>query len=138
MHFRLNFELINNTCLETVGGLVLDPVLEDEAQNSCGHLEEQQDCEEDGVGCQQRRVLPQRPHAPAGRADEITACFSRKVCTPLLPSASPSLPCEPNDEGDGAGPDEDEGRVERDVGHEREVVERVLLRPRPHADGQDA
>ena len=48
------------------------------------------------------------------------------------------IPREPDDEGDGAGPDEDKCGVEGDVGHEREVVERVLLRPRPHADRQDA
>lgn len=35
-------------------------------------------------------------------------------------------------------PDEDEGGVEGDVGEHGDVVERVLLRPRPHADRQDA
>ena len=102
--------VVHDERLEAVCGLVLDPVLEDEAEDAGRHLQEEEDGQEDGVGGQQRRVLPQRPHAPR----------------------------EPDDEGDGARPDEDEGGVEGDVGHEREVVEGVLLGPRPHADRQYA
>ncbi len=87
-----------------------NPVLEDEAEYSGGHLEQEEHREEDCVGGEQRRVLSQR--ADAAR--------------------------EADDEGDGAGPDEDEGGVEGDVGHQAQVVEGVLLGPRPHADGEHA
>lgn len=86
------------------------PVLEDKAEDAGGHLEQEEDGEEDCVGGEEGRVLPEGAHA------------SR----------------EADDEGDGARPHEDEGRVQRHVGQQREVVERVLLRPRPHADRKDA
>ena len=57
--------------LEAIGGLVLDPVLEDESQDAGRHLEEQEDGEEDGVGRQQSGVLAQRPHAPAAKGHGI-------------------------------------------------------------------
>ena len=46
---------------EPAGRLALDPVLEDEAQDAAGHLQQQQDGQEDRVRGQQSRVLPQRP-----------------------------------------------------------------------------
>ena len=46
---------------EPAGRLALDPILEDEAEDAAGHLEQQQDGQEYRVGGQQGRVLPQRP-----------------------------------------------------------------------------
>ena len=43
-----------------------------------------------------------------------------------------------NDEGDGASPYEDEGRVEGNVGQFAQVVEGVLLRPGPDTNSQDS
>ena len=46
---------------EPAGRLALDPVLENEAEDAAGHLQQQQDGQEYRVGGQQGRVLPQRP-----------------------------------------------------------------------------
>ena len=53
--------VVDNEGPEASGGLALDPVLEDEAEDAAGHLQQQQDGEEDRVGSQQGRILPQRP-----------------------------------------------------------------------------
>ena len=99
-----------NEGLEAVGGLILDPVLEDESQDAGRHLQEEQHGKEDGVGRQERCVLPQGADA-AGKA---------------------------YDEGDGSCPDEEEGGVQRYVGEQGKVVESIFLRPGPDADRQHA
>ena len=86
------------------------PVFENEAEDSSRHLKKQQDGQKDGIGRQQSGVLTEGSDA-AGEAD---------------------------DEGDGSREDEDESWIERDVGEQREVVERVFLGPGPHADRQNA
>jgi len=102
--------VVDDECLETTGGLRLDPVLENEAQDAAGHLKQEKNGQKDGIGRQQGCVLPEGPHTS----------------------------CESNDEGDSASPYEDEGRVEGDVGQFAQVVEGVLLRPRPDPDRQDS
>jgi len=55
--------VVDDEGLEAVRGLLLDPILEDEAQNARRHLEEEQHGQEDGVGCQQGCILAQGSNA---------------------------------------------------------------------------
>jgi len=99
---------MDNEGLEATCGLRFDPVLEDEAQDSTGHLQQKENRQKDGIGRQQGGVLPQSSNAS----------------------------CESNDEGDSSSPYEDEGWVKSNVGQLAQVVEGVLLRPRPDPNGQ--
>ena len=55
---------MDNECLKSRGGLGLDPVFEDEAQDATRHFQKEEDGQEDGIRRQQRRVLSQGPNTP--------------------------------------------------------------------------
>lgn len=101
--------IVNDESAEAVGGLLLEPVFEDETQHSGGHLQEKQQRQGYRIKRQETGVLPQGAHAPR----------------------------EPDDERDGADDDEEERGVHGYMCHPAEIVERVLLRPRPNANTQD-
>ena len=68
--------VVDNEGPEAARGLALDPVLEDEAEDAAGHLQQQQDGEEDRVGGQQGRILPKRPDT-ANKCCNLSHIFAK-------------------------------------------------------------
>lgn len=97
---------------QTLRSLLLNPpfVLEYKPKHPNAHLHQQQNCEEDGIGCQEAGILPQSTHT------------SR----------------EANHKGYCPNADENEGWIEGDIGKLWHIVEDVLLSPRPNSHSQDA
>ena len=120
--------VVDNEGPEAAGGLALDPVLEDEAEDAAGHLQQQQDGEEDRVGGQQGRVLPQRPDT-ANKCCNLNFMYTKTF--KLVYSFT-------NDKGYGTSPDEDKGWVQGYVCKFGQVIERVLLGPGPNPNSQDS
>eukprot|EP00092_Neocalanus_flemingeri_P036544 GFUD01039788.1.p2 GENE.GFUD01039788.1~~GFUD01039788.1.p2 ORF type:complete len:152 (-),score=26.94 GFUD01039788.1:60-515(-) len=100
---------MDNKSLEPRSCLRFDPILEDEAEYPASHLKQKQDCKEYRIGRQQGSVL----------------------------SESSNTTSESNYESDSPGPDEDERRIQCNVGQFREVVESVLLSPGPDTNSKN-
>ena len=99
------------------------------------HLKQEKNGQKYGIGRQQGCVLPEGPHT------SCESCKNRTLVnlfTQFTKAKRKRQKEQTNDEGDSASPYEDEGRVEGDVGQFAQVVEGVLLRPRPDPDRQDS
>ena len=101
---------MHNKCLKSVGGLVLDPVFEDEAKDTTRHFQQEEDGEE--------------------------YCIRSQQCCVLSQSSNTANECD--NEGDGSTPYEDKCWVQGNVRQLGQIVECVLLCPGPDSNSQNS
>ena len=82
--------VVHDEGLEAGGGLRLDPVLEDESEDATGHLQQEKDGQEDGVGRQERGVLPECPDTPGEAWATAQAGGGQSLVLPMMKVMAPA------------------------------------------------